>query len=76
MEGGGENTVERLAELLVLLLNIPMLVSTYVFGFPPFVFRMPVVAIANNFLYGAALALIVVFCRSKKRTAQHDALHT
>lgn len=68
--------IERFAEVLTLLLNVPSLVVTYVFGFPPFAFTMPVVAIANSCLYGATLALLVVYCRNKKRTPQHDALRT
>ncbi len=74
MEGGGETPVERFAEVLTLLLNLPSLVVTYVFGFPPFVFTMPAVAIANSCLCGASLALFVVYCRKKKRTPQHDSL--
>ena len=68
--------MERFAEVLALLLNVPSLVVTYVFGFPPFAFTMPVVAIANSCLYGATLALLVVYFRKKKRTPQDDALRT
>ena len=55
--------VERFAEALTLLLNLPSLVVTYVFGFPPFAFTKPVVAIFNSCLYGAALARLAFAAR-------------
>lgn len=74
MEGDGSTLVERFADVLTLLLNVPSLVVCFVFGFPPFGFTMPAFAIANSCLYGSTLALLVVYCRKKKRTPQHDAL--
>ncbi|XZE55276.1 hypothetical protein SH139x_001278 [Planctomycetaceae bacterium SH139] len=68
--------MERFAEVLTLLLNVPSLVVTYVFEFPPFAFTMPFVAIANSCLHGATLALLVVYCKNKKRTPPHDALRS
>ena len=67
MEGGGSTLVERFADVLTLLLNVPSLVVCFVFGFPPFGFTMPVVAIANSCLYGSALALLVVYFKRKKQ---------
>ena len=67
---------ERLAEVLTLLLNLPSLVVTYVFGFPPFAFTMPVVAIAHSCFYGTTLALRVVYCRKKKPAPQYGALRS
>ncbi len=58
--------MERLAEVLTLLLNLPSLVVTYVFGFPPFGFTIPVFAIANSCLYGATLALVLVAVRHRR----------
>jgi hypothetical protein len=71
MEGGNETPVERFAEVLTLLLNVPSLVVFYVLGklgFPPFGFTMPVVAIANSCLYGSALALLVVIVRPRRES--------
>ena len=79
MEGGNETPVGFFAELLTLLLNVPSMVVCYVwyeFGFPRFSFTKPAVAIANSCLHGAALALLVVYFKKKKRTPQHDALRT
>ena len=78
MEGGNETPVERLAEVLTLLLNVPSMVACYVwyeFGFPRFSFTKPAVAIANSCLYGAAFALLVVYCRKKKRTVNSDGFY-
>ena len=68
MEGRSLTPVERLAEVLTLLLNVPSLVVCFVFGFPPFGFTMPVVAIANSCLYGSALALLVVIVRPRRES--------
>jgi hypothetical protein len=77
MEGGSSTPVERLAEVLMLLLNVPSLVVSFVFGFGPFAFTMPAFAIANSCFYGSTLALLlVVYCSKKKRTPQHAALRT
>lgn len=76
MEPTKLTSMERFAEVLALLLNVPSLVVIYVFGFPPFAFTIPIVAIANSCLYGAILALLVVYCRNKKRTTPHDSLRT
>jgi hypothetical protein len=72
MEGGNETLVERFAAVLTLLLNLPSLVGCFVFGFPPFGFTMPAVAIATSCLYGSSLALIVVLFRKKKRMPLKD----
>mgnify|MGYP006306720041 CR=1 FL=1 len=76
MEGGNETLVERFAAVLTLLLNLPSLVACFVFGFPPFGFTMPAVAIANSCLYGSTLALLVAYCKKKKRRPQHDTHRT
>ena len=76
MEGGGSTLVERCADVLTLLLNVPSLVVCFVFGFPPFGFTMPAFAIVNSCLYGSTLALLVLYCRKKKQTPQHDTLRT
>lgn len=75
MEGGNETAVERLAELLTLLLNIPSMLFCYVWyeiGYPGFSFTEPALAIANSCLHGAALALLVVYFGTKKRTPSQD----
>ena len=74
MEGSGSTLMERFADLLTLLLNVPSLVVCYVFGFPPFGFTMPAFAIANSCLYGSTLALLVVYCEKKRRTPRHDTI--
>ena len=66
MEGGSQSPLERLAEVLTLLLNVPSLVVSFVFGFPPFGFTIPVFAIANSCLYGATLALVLVAVRHRR----------
>ena len=76
MEGGGSTLVERFADVLTLLLNVPSLVVCFVFGFPPFGFTMPAFAIANSCLYGSTLAQLIVYCKKKKRRTQHDTHRT
>lgn len=77
MEGGGSTLAERFADVLTLLLNVPSLVVSFVFGFGPFAFTMPAFAIANSCMYGSTLALLVVYCkRKKKRRLQHDTHRT
>jgi hypothetical protein len=71
MEGGGSTLVERFADVLTLLLNVPSLVVCFVFGFPPFGFTMPVFAVANSCLYGAALALLIVIVRPRRESRRN-----
>lgn len=66
MEGGSQTAVERLAESLTLLLNVPSLLICFALGIGPFGFTIPFLAITNSYLYGAALALLV-FSVKKRR---------
>ncbi|MEL7499223.1 MAG: hypothetical protein AAFN77_16565 [Planctomycetota bacterium] len=73
MEGSGSTLVERFADMLTLLLNVPSLVISFVFGFGLFAFTMPAFAIANSCLYGSTLALLFVYCKRKKQQSlQHE----
>ncbi len=68
MEGSGSTLMERVADWLTILLNVPILVVVFIIKIRPFGFMISALLIANSCLYGSTLALLIVCCRKKQRT--------